>query len=250
MNGESYSAEPPTKVFSAWDAMSYHAVSVVTRGLDGRKTQLTNVAKPTPTMSVVVGAGVFGAWTALHLPGANKACCSSMRTVRRTRALVPAASHGSSDGLRRGRIVYAMGDAFAGAVETSLCRRRARPLFFTKPASCWLASENDERFGSTTAVLKRKKVPFESLNSSAIEKRYPQFIPAQHVDAGIFETQQRRINGATGGRDHSASEAIKHGVEYRLAHVREPVSSHDSSPARKTPGNKCAGKPSAANQLR
>ncbi|MDP9146349.1 MAG: FAD-dependent oxidoreductase [Acidobacteriota bacterium] len=200
--------------------MSYHAVSV-------SRANTYDVA--------IIGAGVFGAWTALHL-------ARRKQSVLLLDAYGPANARASSGGESRIiRMGYGADELYTHWAMRSLAQWKqvfaaASPSLFDETGVLWLASENDKRFGSTVSVLTQNKVPFELLIKSAIEKRYPQF-SLHRVDAGILETH----SGVLMARRAVATiveEAIKHGVEYRLAHVSEPLSpSHDSSPARKTPGN-------------
>ncbi len=110
-------------------------------------------------------------------PAVDRVCCSSMRMVRGTLAPAPAANRGLSGWdtaltscIRDGRCVSLVQwkELFA---ETA-----SSPALFHETGVLWLASENDVGFNEMTAVLTRCKVPFESLSSSAIAQRYPQFI--------------------------------------------------------------------------
>jgi glycine/D-amino acid oxidase-like deaminating enzyme len=84
----------------------------------------------------------------------------------------------------------------------------------------WLANENDARLKQTIATLQRCEVPMERLDRPSIEKRYPQ-IGLEDVAAAVLETESgvllaRRAVAAV------VEDAVKNGVECRLAHIAEP----------------------------
>jgi len=84
----------------------------------------------------------------------------------------------------------------------------------------WLGSGDYARLDEMTAVLTRCNVPFESLSSSAIAQRYPQF-SSHDLGVGILETE----SGVLMGRRAVAAvveRALSLGVEYRQAQVAPP----------------------------
>jgi sarcosine oxidase len=173
---------------------------------------------------IVVGAGVFGAWTASHLVRRGQ-------SVLLVDAYGPANARASSGGESRIiRMGYGADELYTRWAINSLAQWKE--LFATAPASgsaalfhetgvLWLASEGDKQLGATQEVLTRCKVPFESLNRCAIAERYPQF--ALHgIDSGILETgcgvlMARRAVTAV------VEQAASQGVEYRQAHVAPPT---------------------------
>jgi sarcosine oxidase len=91
------------------------------------------------------------------------------------------------------------------------------PALFQETGVLWLANKDDVGFKQMTAVLSRCKVPFESLSSSAIAERYPQF-NSHDLGVGILETK----SGVLMGRRAVVAvveRALSLGVEYRQAHV-------------------------------
>jgi glycine/D-amino acid oxidase-like deaminating enzyme len=91
---------------------------------------------------------------------------------------------------------------------------------FHETGVLWLGSKEYARLNEMTAVLTRCKVPFESLSSSAIAQRYPQF-SSQDLGVGILETESGVLMGR---RAVSAlvEGAVSLGVEYRQAQVAPP----------------------------
>ncbi|MEQ1354140.1 MAG: FAD-dependent oxidoreductase [Candidatus Acidiferrum sp.] len=180
---------------------------------------------------IVVGAGVFGAWTALHLARRGQ-------RVLLVDAYGPANARASSGGESRIiRMGYGADELYTRWAINSLAQWKE--LFASAPPSAsaplfhetgvlWLAGEGDKQLGATKEVLTRCKVPFESLNREAIAERYPQF--ALHgIDTGVLETgsgvlMARRSVMAV------VEQAASHGVEYRQAHVGSPTFAQASAP--------------------
>jgi sarcosine oxidase len=173
---------------------------------------------------VVVGAGVFGAWTALHLSRRGQ-------RVLLVDAYGPANARASSGGESRIiRMGYGADELYTRSAINSLAQWKE--LFASAPASAsaalfhetgvlWLASEGDKQLGATKEVLTRCKVPFEFLKRTAIAERYPQFAP-HGIDTGILETgsgvlMARRAVAAV------VEHAARHGVEYRQVQVATPT---------------------------
>jgi sarcosine oxidase len=179
---------------------------------------------------IVVGAGVFGAWTALHLSRKGQ-------RVLLVDAYGPANARASSGGESRIiRMGYGADELYTRWAINSLAQWKelfaaappsASAALFHETGVLWLASEDDKQLGATREVLTRCKVPFGSLNRGAIAARYPQF--ALHgIDTGILETgsgvlMARRSVMAV------VEQATSHGVEYRQAHVASPTFEHAGS---------------------
>jgi sarcosine oxidase len=173
---------------------------------------------------IVVGTGVFGAWSALHLSRKGQ-------RVLLVDAYGPANARASSGGESRIiRMGYGADELYTRWATNSLAQWKE--LFASAPPSAsaalfhetgvlWLAGESDKQLGATKEVLTRCKVRFESLNRGAIAERYPQF--ALHgIDTAILETgsgvlmARRSVMAVV---DQTASL----GVEYRQAHVATPT---------------------------
>lgn len=175
----------------------------------------------------MVGAGVFGAWTALHLARRGQ-------RVLLVDAYGPANARASSGGESRIiRMGYGADELYTRWAMNSLSQWKE--LFASAPASAsaalfhetgvlWLASDGDKQLGATQEVLTRCNVRFESLNRNAIAERYPQF--ALHgIDTAILETgsgvlMARRSVMAV------VEQAATRGVEYRTVHVATPTFEH------------------------
>jgi sarcosine oxidase len=167
----------------------------------------------------VVGAGVFGAWTAWHLARRGQ-------RVVLVEAYGPAHSRSSSGGESRIiRMGYGADELYTRWSQRSLVQWKAffasmkQPLFL-ETGVLWLGGEDAARLRETSASLKRCGVAFEELDRETLEKRYPQ-IGFDGVKYGLFEPQSgvlmaRRAVAAV------AVDAVKLGAEYRCAQVVNP----------------------------
>jgi sarcosine oxidase len=171
---------------------------------------------------LVVGAGVFGAWTALQLARRGQ-------SVLLIDAYGPGNARSSSGGESRIiRMGYGADELYTRWATRSLVQWKellaetmGSPALFHKTGVLWLGSKDYAGFDEMTAVLTRCKVPFESLSSSAIAQRYPQF-SLHDLSSGILETE----SGVLMAR-RAVSEvvecALSSGVEYRQAQVTPPL---------------------------
>jgi sarcosine oxidase len=170
---------------------------------------------------VVVGAGVFGAWTAWQL--ARRGQC-----VLLVDAYGPGNSRASSGGESRIiRMGYGADELYTRWAMGSLVQwkelfaetARSAALFH-KTGVLWLGREDYDGLNEVTAVLTRCGAPFESLSSSEIARRYPQF-SSHDLVSGILETE----SGVLMGRRAVAAvveRALNLGVEYRQKQVMPP----------------------------
>ena len=183
--------------------------------------QLKSVPKSKTYDAAVVGAGVFGAWTALQLARRGQ-------RVLLVDAYGPGNSRASSGGESRIiRMGYGADELYTRWAMRSLVQWKelfaetaSSPALFHQTGVLWLASKKDVGFNEMTAVLTRCKVPFESLSSSAIAQRYPQF-SSHGLDSAILETG----SGVLMGRRAVAAVvqcAVSIGVEYRQAKIAPP----------------------------
>jgi sarcosine oxidase len=170
---------------------------------------------------LVAGAGVFGAWTAWQL-------ASRGQSVLLIDAYGPGNSRASSGGESRIiRMGYGADELYTRWAMRSLVRWKElfaetlrSPALFQETGVLWLASNDDAGFKEMTAVLSNCKVPFESLTSTAIVQRYPQF-SLHDLGVGILETE----SGVLMGRRAVAAvveRALSLGVEYRQVQVAPP----------------------------
>jgi len=171
----------------------------------------------------VIGAGVFGAWTALHLAKRGQ-------QVVLIDAYGPAHSRASSGGESRIiRMGYGADEIYTRWSQRSLVQwkqlfaARAQEKLFQETGVLWLSGADDERFQQTVATLTRCGVPFEQMDVNALEKRFPQ-IGLAGITAGLLEPH----SGALMARRAVAAvveAAIQQGAEYRNAQVLEPKGS-------------------------
>jgi len=170
---------------------------------------------------VVVGAGVFGAWTAFQLARRGQ-------SVLLLDAYGPGNSRASSGGESRIiRMGYGADELYTRWAMRSLLQWKQlfaetlrSPALFQETGVLWLGNKDDVGFKQMTAVLSRCKVPFELLSGSAIGQRYPQF-NSHDLGVGILETE----SGVLMGRRAVAAvveRAVSLGVEYHQALVARP----------------------------
>jgi len=134
----------------------------------------------------VVGAGVFGVWTALWLQ-------RSGLQVALIDAYGAANSRASSGGESRIiRMGYGADEIYTRWSNRSLdlwqqfFADAGKPELFTKTGVLWMARENDPYTVATIASLKNVGVRFEELRRDELERRYPQ-INFGEVNWAIYE---------------------------------------------------------------
>jgi sarcosine oxidase len=171
---------------------------------------------------VVIGAGVFGAWTAWHLAKRGQ-------RVALVEAYGPGHSRASSGGETRIiRMGYGADELYTRWSKRSLEQWKqfsaatGQPLFL-ETGVLWMAGEDDERLRQTKETLRRNGVAFEEMERAALEKRYPQ-IGLDEIRCGILEPKSgvlmaRRAVAAV------VDDAVRRSVEYRNAQVVRPTGS-------------------------
>jgi monomeric sarcosine oxidase len=170
----------------------------------------------------VVGAGVFGAWTAWHLAKRGK-------KVVLVDAYGPANARASSGGESRIiRMGYGADELYTQWSQNSLLQWKKffaasqQPLF-VETGVLWLGGNEDAQLQATASALRRLKIPFEELDRKALEGKYPQ-VSFEDVRTGILETgsgvlmARRAVAAVVEG-------AVKLGVEYRCAQILKPAGS-------------------------
>ncbi|HEY2845129.1 MAG TPA: FAD-dependent oxidoreductase [Bryobacteraceae bacterium] len=171
----------------------------------------------------VVGAGVFGAWTAWFLARAGK-------SVLLLDAWGPGHSGSSSGGESR---VMRMGYG-ADALYTAMAKRSlahwqdlfhqtGQPLFH-KTGVLWMARDGDPTGQATCTTLADAEVPFEILRPADLARRYPQMQVDDPNLFGILEPDSgallaRRAVAAV------ADAAVRLGVKFVSAAVRPEIGS-------------------------
>jgi sarcosine oxidase len=171
---------------------------------------------------VVIGAGVFGAWTAWHLAKRGQ-------RVALIEAYGPAHSRASSGGETRIiRMGYGADELYTRWSRHSLAQWKdlfaaKQQRLFLETGVLWMAGEKDARLQDTRATLKRCGVTLEELDRAALEERYPQ-IGFEGIKSGLFEPK----SGVLMARHAVAvvvEEAVRLGAEYRRAQVLGPPGS-------------------------
>ena len=168
---------------------------------------------------VVVGAGVFGAWTAWHSARRGK-------KVLLVDAYGPGNARSSSGGESRIiRMGYGADEIYTRWAQKSLTQWKdffgfKRPGLFYETGVLWLGAEGDARVRDTAATLKRCGVAFEALDPGALAKRYPQ-IGLEGIATGILEPD----SGVLMARRSIAAvveAASVSGAEYRVLEIVTP----------------------------
>ncbi len=168
----------------------------------------------------VIGAGVFGAWTAYHL-------ARSGSKVALLDAYGPANSRASSGGESRIiRMGYGTDEIYARWAMRSLrlwqefFGRTGRPLFH-RTGVLWLAAEKERYVASTLETLTKLGVRFERLDRPELEKRFPQFAFGE-ASWGLYEPDSGALL-ARRAVQAVVEEAVQSGVEYLLQAVVTPA---------------------------
>ncbi len=123
---------------------------------------------------VVVGAGVFGSWTAYHLrqSGLRVALVDSYGAANSR-----ASSGGESRIIRMGYgadEIYTRWSNRALALWQDFFIRIGRPELFQRTGVLWMAREKDPYTIATVSTLRRVGVNFEQLGRHDLEQRFPQ----------------------------------------------------------------------------
>src|SRR5438552_3649531 len=168
----------------------------------------------------VVGAGVFGAWTAYQLRRTGK-------RVVLIDAYGPGNSRSSSgDESRIIRMGYGADEIYTRSALRSLqlwrelFARVDQPLFH-QTGVLWLAHEDDPYPLKTAETLQKIAIPFEKLTTAEISQRYPQ-IGLERISWAMLEPNsgvlmaRRAVQAVTFA-------AIKTGVEYLQDSVEIPT---------------------------
>jgi sarcosine oxidase len=167
----------------------------------------------------IIGAGVFGAWTAWHLE-------------RRAQRVVlldeygPGNARASSGGETRIiRMGYGADEIYTRMSQRSLSQWKSFSVatghhLFRETGVLWLAGADDSRVRQAMTTLKRCEVPFEEMDRAALERRYPQ-ISFERVTRGFLEPKSGVLL-ARRGVAAVVEDAVKMGVEFRIARVEMP----------------------------
>jgi len=176
---------------------------------------------------VVIGAGVFGAWTAYYLRRAG-------RSTILLDAYGPSNARASSGGETRIiRAAYGPDElyTFMSVRALTLWReffvRTGNPALFQTTGVLWLARGNDAYQQACLKTLAKAGVKAERFSHDDLSKHYPQIDSAEinwaflEPAAGVL-LARRAIQALV-------QEAITKGVEYRTLRIRPPVAASRST---------------------
>ena len=179
----------------------------------------------------VIGAGVFGAWTALQL-----------RSTGRSVVLVDAfgagntrsSSSGESRIIRFGYGRHALYSRWAqySAHAWQELLRDWRDDLFIRTGVLWMARANDTALDETARNLELLHIPYESLGRADVERRYPQFTLGP-VTRGLLEPTAGVIL-ARRAVQSVVRQAVKRSVDYLIARVLPPPAGTDRVDALQT----------------
>ncbi|HSS18693.1 MAG TPA: N-methyl-L-tryptophan oxidase [Pyrinomonadaceae bacterium] len=179
---------------------------------------------PTNTYDVaVVGAGVFGAWTAFRLQRAGK------RVI-----LIDAygAGNGRSSSGGESRIIrmgYGADEIYTRSAQRSLqlwqeLSQQINQPVFHQTGVLWLAHEDDPYPVQCAETLRKLSIPFEKLSTSEISQRYPQ-IELEQISWALLEPD----GGALMARravQAVAQETTRNGAEFLQEAILSPSGKH------------------------
>ena len=168
---------------------------------------------------VVIGAGVFGTWTAWHL-------ARRKQKVLLLDAYGAAHARASSGGETRIiRMSYAKDEIYTRWSQGSLAQWKelsasSGQQLFQRTGVLWMEGEQAGRLIDSQATLKRCGIEQEMMDNATLRKRYPQ-MNFEGVGRGLLEPQSGVLLARRGVQ--TALEAAKRaGVEFRIGQVVTP----------------------------
>jgi sarcosine oxidase len=168
----------------------------------------------------VIGAGVFGAWTAYTLQRSGK-------NVVLLDAYGPSNSRASSGGESRIiRMGYGPDEIYTRWAMRSLplwkelFERAGQPLFH-QTGVLWISREREQYALDTLATLQKLGATHEKLSNGELLKRYPQI--AFDNDAWAILEPASGVLMARRAVQAVVQEAVRSGTEYRTAAVETPA---------------------------
>lgn len=170
--------------------------------------------------AVVIGAGVFGAWTAWHLRRAG------LRVLLLDQ-YGPANARASSGGETRViRMAYGPDEIYTRMSQRSLVQWReffariGRPELFRQTGVLWLSAADNAAAVQSLGVLARSGVAHEVLDADALSHRYPQL----QVPPGGWAILEPESGGLLARQAVQAvvADAVRAGAEARIATVLAP----------------------------
>ena len=168
---------------------------------------------------VVVGAGVFGAWTAWHL-------AAQKQRVLLLDAYGAAHSRASSGGETRIiRMGYGADEVYTRWSLRSLEQwkalfRATNQALFLQTGVLWLAGEHDTRLRETISTLQHCGVKQELLDRTALGRRYPQ-VNFVEVSRGLLEPDSGVLL-ARRAVTCVIEDALSNGAKFQIAQISPP----------------------------
>jgi len=169
--------------------------------------------------SIVVGAGVFGAWTAWHLRKAGQ----RVLLLDAVGAAHARASSGGESRLTRGS--YGADEIYTRMAFDSLAswkwlsEQSGLPTFH-QVGVLFFFQKREPYVDQSIEVHRRLKLPTEELDRAALEQRYPQ-VQWKDIEVGLFEPQFGVLM-ARRAVQTLLRQFVKGGGEYRVAAVKPP----------------------------
>jgi len=192
-----------------------------------------------PTFDVaVVGAGVFGAWTAWHL-------------ARRGQRVALLEAHGaahnraSSGGETRIiRMSYGPDEIYTRWAQGSLAQWKelfvaTGEKLFLQTGVLWMAGEDDCYLKDSIANLERHSVKHEVMGKRQLEVRYPQ-VNFDGVACGMLETESGVLM-ARRAVNYVVESAKQAGITFRIAQVTQPIGTGKLTAIQTSSGEVSAG---------
>ncbi len=174
--------------------------------------------------AIVIGAGVFGTWTAEHLRRAGK-------RVLLVDQMGPANARASSGGeSRMTRSAYGPDAVYTRMALASLQEwkrlsdRASLPLFHPCGVLFFFAQMVDYARDSL-AVHRELNSPLEQLDNTELTRRWPQ-LNFDGVSLGLFEPDFGALM-ARRGVEETVARFVAQGGEYRLAHAAPGAAGHE-----------------------
>ena len=167
----------------------------------------------------VIGAGVFGAWTALHL-------ARRKQRVLLIEAYRPAHSRASSGGESRIiRMSYGGDEIYTRWSVNSLTQWKqlfagTAEQLFHKTGVLWLTGEGSSTVDQSAANLRRHNVKHQMLQRCELESRYPQ-INFEQVSRGLLEPESGVLL-ARRAVACAVEAALREKVELKVAQILTP----------------------------
>jgi sarcosine oxidase len=169
--------------------------------------------------AVVIGAGVVGAWTALHL-------AKRKQRVLLVEAHGPAHSRASSGGETRIiRMSYGSDEIYTRWSQQSLAQWKelfaaAGERLFHQTGVLWLASEDSSTLEESAACLCRCGVTHEIIQRTELERRYPQF-NFDGISRGLLEPESGVLL-ARRAVTCAVETALRQGAHLQIAKIKTP----------------------------